>query len=116
MKNNKRSFTLFIESYIKIGGLYVIHYNTSGKGKSGKLNADQKRSALWSKCAAKFGKAAKCAAGAKSLRTTELDDHNWDKCHKIQAKLYCLSSIFLHAHSFSIHGNENQNMVRERCD
>ena len=46
--------------------------NASGKGKRGKLSADQKRSALWSKCAAKFGKVAKCAAGAKSLRTTGL--------------------------------------------
>ena len=26
--------------------------------------------ALWSKCAAKFGKVAKCAMGVKSLRTT----------------------------------------------
>ena len=42
----------------------------SGKGKRGKLSADQKRSALWSKCAAKIGKVAKCAAGVKSLRTT----------------------------------------------
>ena len=48
--------------------------NASGKGKRGKLSADQKRSALWSKCAAKFGKVAKCAAGAKSLRTTDLYD------------------------------------------
>ena len=29
----------------------------------------EKRSALWSKCAAKFGKVAKYAVGAKSLRT-----------------------------------------------
>ena len=33
-----------------------------------------KRSSLWSKCAAEFGKVAKCAAGAKSLRTTVLTD------------------------------------------
>ena len=46
--------------------------NASGKGKREKLSADQKRSALWSKCAAKCGKVAKCAAGAKSLRTTAL--------------------------------------------
>ena len=46
-------------------------YNINASGK-GKLSADQKRSALWSKCAAKFGKVAKCAAGAKSLRTTDL--------------------------------------------
>ena len=32
----------------------------------------QKRSALWSKCAAKFGEVTKCATGAKSLRTTVL--------------------------------------------
>ena len=44
-----------------------MHYNTSGKGKSGKLSAEQKRSALWYKCTVKFGKVAKCAAGAKSL-------------------------------------------------
>ena len=48
-------------------------YNINASGK-GKLSADQKRSALWSKCAAKFGKVAKCAAGAKSLRTTALGD------------------------------------------
>ena len=48
--------------------------NASGKGKREKLSADQKRSALWSKCAAKFGKVAKCAAGAKSLRTTVLNE------------------------------------------
>ena len=47
-------------------------YNINASGK-GKLSADQKRSALWSKCAAKFGKVAKCAAGAKSLRTTGLN-------------------------------------------
>ena len=29
--------------------------------------------ALWSKCAAKFGKVAKCAMGVKSLRTTAID-------------------------------------------
>ena len=46
-------------------------YNINASGK-GKLSADQKRSALWPKCAAMFGKVAKCAAGAKSLRTTEL--------------------------------------------
>ena len=46
-------------------------YNINASGK-GKLSADQKRSTLWSKCAAKFGKVAKCAAGAKSLRTTGL--------------------------------------------
>ena len=34
----------------------------------------KKRSALWSECAAKFGKVAKCAASAKSLRTTVLND------------------------------------------
>ena len=39
---------------------------------NGKLNAEQKRFALWYKCTAKFGKVAKCAAGAKSLRTTAL--------------------------------------------
>ena len=50
-------------------------YNINASGK-GKLSADQKRSALWSKCAAKFGKVAKCAAGAKSLRTTELTPHS----------------------------------------
>ena len=49
-------------------GLYVIHYNASGKGKRGKLSADQKRSALWSRYAAKFGKLAKCAVGAKCLK------------------------------------------------
>ena len=47
--------------------------NASGKGKRGKLSTDQKRSVLWSKCAAKFGKVAKCAVGAKSLRTTALN-------------------------------------------
>ena len=49
-----------------------MHYNESGKGKRGKLSAEQKRSALWYKCTSKFGKVAKCAAGAKSLRTTAL--------------------------------------------
>ena len=68
----KEVFTLLIESYIKIRSFYEIQYNASGKGKRGKLSADQKRSALWSKCAAKFGKVAKCAAGAKSFRTTSL--------------------------------------------
>ena len=38
-----------------------------------KLSAHQKRSALWSKCAAKIGKVAKCAVGVKSLRTTDLE-------------------------------------------
>ena len=51
-------------------GLYLIRYNASGKGKREKLCADQERFALWSTCAAKFGKVAKCVAGAKSLRTT----------------------------------------------
>ena len=50
-----------------------MHYNASGKGKCGKLSAEQKRSALWYKCAAKFEKVAKCAATAKSLRTTGLN-------------------------------------------
>ena len=50
-----------------------MHYNASGKGKREKLSADQKRSALWCKCAAKFGKVAKCAAAAKSLKTTAVD-------------------------------------------
>ena len=40
---------------------FAAHFNRS---------ADQKRSALRSKCAAKFGKVEECAAGAKSLRTT----------------------------------------------
>ena len=56
--------------------------NASGKGKRGKLSADQKRSALWSKCAAKFGKVAKCAAGAKSLRTTVVGDEGKRKVKK----------------------------------
>ena len=56
-------------------------YNINASGK-GKLSADQKRSALWSKCAAKFGKVAKCAAGAKSLRT--IADRPCRSCSKAQ--------------------------------
>ena len=58
---------------MKIRGLYVIHHNALGKGKRGKLSADQKRPALWFKCAEKFGKVTKRAAGASSLRTTDLN-------------------------------------------
>ena len=61
-----------MESYIESRIFYIIPYDVSGKRKRWKLIEEQTRSALWSKCAAKFGKVGKCAAGAKSLRTTDL--------------------------------------------
>ena len=49
-----------------------------------KLSEDQKRSALLSKCAAKFGKVAKCAASAKSIRTI-------DSTESDEGKFYCIT-------------------------
>ena len=67
-KKNKGS-----HCYVEIRGFYVIHYDISDKKSVRNFFKTKKVLDSGPKCAAKFGKIAKRAADAKSLRTTGLE-------------------------------------------